>query len=106
MRSGGGCRVRLICGAAAAALLAGESAAQEATGATPLGRLVLGAGAEKVAIDTPQAVTVLEQEDIDREQPRTAGDLFDSVPGVQAGGSSRVAGEASIPMVLPPACAR
>ena len=93
MRSGGGCRVRLICGAAAAALLAGESAAQEATGATPLGRLVLGAGAEKVAIDTPQAVTVLEQEDIDREQPRTAGDLFDSVPGVQAGGSSRVTGE-------------
>jgi hemoglobin/transferrin/lactoferrin receptor protein len=85
--------VRLICGAAAAALLAGESAAQEATGATPLGRLVLGAGAEKVAIDTPQAVTVLEQEDIDREQPRTAGDLFDSVPGVQAGGSSRVTGE-------------
>ncbi|WP_273522538.1 TonB-dependent receptor domain-containing protein [Rhodosalinus sediminis] len=85
--------MRLICGAAAAALLAGESAAQEATGATPLGRLVLGAGAEKVAIDTPQAVTVLEQEDIDREQPRTAGDLFDSVPGVQAGGSSRVTGE-------------
>lgn len=93
MRSGGGCRVRLICGAAAAALAAGEGAAQEATGATPLGRLVLGAGAEKVAIDTPQAVTVLEQEDIDREQPRTAGDLFDSVPGVQAGGSSRITGE-------------
>ncbi|MFP4570736.1 TonB-dependent receptor domain-containing protein [Rhodosalinus sp.] len=95
MARGNGIRAALVCGAAAAALTAGQAAAQDEGGTayTPLGRLVLGAGTEKVAIDTPQAVTVLEEEDIEREQPTTAGDLFDTVPGVQAGGSGRVAGE-------------
>lgn len=66
----------------------------EAAGQTTiLQRLVIGAGAEKVAIDTPQAVTVLDQEDIDKEQPTTIGDTFDSVPGVQAIGSDRIFGE-------------
>ena len=95
MRTG---RVRLLRGAAATALAAGfggQVSAQETEGGfTPLGRLVLGAGTEKVAIDTPQAVTVLEQEDIDREQATTVGELFDSVPGVQAAGSNRIAGGA------------
>ncbi|WP_208646430.1 TonB-dependent receptor domain-containing protein [Mesorhizobium waimense] len=61
---------------------------------TLLQRLVLGAGAEKIAIDTPQAVTVLNQEDIDREQAETTGGLFKSVPGVTMVGSERVFGEA------------
>jgi len=34
---------------------------------TFLGRLIFGAGQQKVAIDTPQAVSVLDQDDIDRE---------------------------------------
>ncbi|HEX9858537.1 MAG TPA: TonB-dependent receptor plug domain-containing protein, partial [Paracoccaceae bacterium] len=60
-----------------------------------LGRLILGAGTAKVAIDTPQAVSVLEQEDLDREQAAAVGDLFASVPGVQAtGASGRAAGQA------------
>lgn len=58
-----------------------------------LERLVLGAGAEKVAIDTPQAVTVVDQQDIDREQPETIGDIFDGVPGMAKIGSDRVLGE-------------
>jgi hemoglobin/transferrin/lactoferrin receptor protein len=55
---------------------------------TILGRIVLGFGAPKVAIDTPLAVTVQEQEDIDREQPSSVRDLFDTVPGVQTAGST------------------
>ncbi len=61
---------------------------------TSLQRLVVGAGVEKIAINTPQAVTVLEQEDMDREQASTTGDLFKNVPGVQTTGSDRVFGEA------------
>ncbi|MDO9526628.1 MAG: TonB-dependent receptor [Gemmobacter sp.] len=53
-----------------------------------LGRVILGAGSMKVAIDTPQAVSSLEQEDLDRLQPSTLGDLFKAMPGVQAAGAS------------------
>ncbi|WP_341365692.1 TonB-dependent receptor domain-containing protein [Yoonia sp. BS5-3] len=61
---------------------------------TLLGRIVFGTGgSETVAIDTPQAVTVLNQEDIDRAQATTVGELFETVPGVQSIGSGRVAGE-------------
>lgn len=60
---------------------------------TLLQRLILGAGAEKIAIDTPQAVTVIEQEDIDQAQVTTLGELFETVPGVQAVGSDRVVGQ-------------
>lgn len=61
---------------------------------TLLGRIVFGTGgSESVAIDTPQAVTVLNQEDIDRAQATTVGELFETVPGIQSIGSGRVAGE-------------
>ncbi|WP_050761109.1 TonB-dependent receptor domain-containing protein [Thalassobium sp. R2A62] len=61
---------------------------------TPLGRIVLGIGGDgEVAIDTPQAVTVINEEEIDRAQATTVGELFDLVPGVQPIGSGRVAGE-------------
>lgn len=60
-----------------------------------LGRIILGAGSAKVAIDTPQAVSGLEQEDIDRLQPKAVGDLFKDMPGVQAtGASTRPLGQA------------
>ena len=60
---------------------------------TALQRIVVGAGVEKVAIDTPQAVTVLDQEDIDAEQPMTIGDIFRQVPGITVVGSDRVGGQ-------------
>lgn len=61
---------------------------------TVLQRIVVGAGQDKVAIDTPQAVTVVEQEDIDRQQANTVGETLREVPGVQVLGSDRVFGEA------------
>jgi len=60
-----------------------------------LGRLILGTGTAKVAIDTPQAVTSVEQEDLDRDRPVTLTELFKTVPGVSgAGASARPAGQA------------
>ena len=64
------------------------------TNITLLERLVIGAGAPKVAIDTPQAVTVINQADIDQLQAATTGDLFANVPGVAMVGSQRQFGEA------------
>lgn len=51
-----------------------------------LDRLVISAGVEKVAIDTPQAVTSLDQEDIDQSQATTIGDLLEGIPGVSIQG--------------------
>ncbi|MFN4155153.1 MAG: TonB-dependent receptor domain-containing protein [Paracoccaceae bacterium] len=79
---------------AAIIVTAAPAAAQDAGGGTFLGRLILGAGQQKVAIDTPQAVTAVEQEDIDREQPATIGQIFRNVPGVQTAGSDRPLGTA------------
>ena len=92
----------LLGGAAIGSMVAGLPALAQDNGGAPgarsgqttiLQRLVIGAGEDKVAIDTPQAVTVLDQEDIDKEQATTIGDVFDGVPGVQAIGSDRVFGE-------------
>ncbi|WP_425049728.1 TonB-dependent receptor domain-containing protein [Psychromarinibacter sp. S121] len=90
----------LLCSTALTALLAAPVAAQETVDETAdggfftrLGRIVLGfGGTETVAIDTPQAVTVLNQDDIDQEQATTVADLFDMVPGVQGIGTGRVGG--------------
>ncbi|MFN4100447.1 MAG: TonB-dependent receptor domain-containing protein [Pararhodobacter sp.] len=60
---------------------------------TMLGRIILGAGRARVAIDTPQAVTVLEAEELEREQADTPGDLLRSVPGVQAWGGAAMTGQ-------------
>ena len=51
-----------------------------------LDRLVVSAGTEKVAIDTPQAVSVLDQDDIDQTQASTIGDLLEGMPGVNVQG--------------------
>ena len=67
--------------------------AQRGTRATALQRLVVGAGEEKIAIDTPQAVSVVDQEELDQQQPTTVGDVFDTIPGVTVSGSERVLGE-------------
>lgn len=60
---------------------------------TTLDRVVVSAGEEKIAIETPQAVTVVNQEDLEREQPITIGDVLTDIPGVKAVGSDRVLGE-------------
>lgn len=51
-----------------------------------LDRMVISAGTEKVAIDTPQAVSSLDQDDIDQVQATTIGDLLDGMPGVNVQG--------------------
>lgn len=81
---------RLLATTTALALAAGPGAAQQAGDlpATPLGRLIFGAGQQKVAIDTPQAVTVIDQDDIDRAQPTTVRDALRNVPGVSFPGST------------------
>jgi hemoglobin/transferrin/lactoferrin receptor protein len=88
----------LMCGVALGAMSAQGAAAQSsnvnAGNVTLLERLVIGAGAPKIALDTPQAVTVINQADIDQKQATTTGDLFDSVPGVTVVGSERQFGEA------------
>ena len=60
---------------------------------TRLDRLVVGAGVEKVAIDTPQAVTVVDQEDIDSIQPTVITDVVENTVGVNATGSSNILGQ-------------
>ncbi len=58
-----------------------------------LDRLVISAGAEKVAIDTPQAVTVLDQDDIDQLQATTIGDMLEGIPGVSVQGGASALGQ-------------
>lgn len=74
-----------------------ETRAQETQYENTLGirllRIVKGAGQDKVATDTPQAVTVLNQEDIENAAATTVGDTFDYIPGVTTSGSERVLGE-------------
>jgi hemoglobin/transferrin/lactoferrin receptor protein len=91
----------LMVGGAAIAIAAGtlpghtqdiaDTAAQPR--ATLLQRLVVGAGVEKVAIDTPQSVSVVEQEDIDQTQATTIGDTLRRLPGVTTTGSDRLLGQ-------------
>jgi hemoglobin/transferrin/lactoferrin receptor protein len=58
-----------------------------------LDRVIVTAGAEKVAIDTPQAVTTLEQEDIDERQATTMADLLEDIPGVSVTGGASALGQ-------------
>ena len=83
----------MVTTALAVCLLSTPVLAQEAGQATgdattqlSLGKIVVSAGKEKVAIDTPQSVTVLDQEDIDNAQAGTVGDLLEGVAGVDAAG--------------------
>jgi hemoglobin/transferrin/lactoferrin receptor protein len=58
-----------------------------------LGKVVVSAGQEKVAIDTPQAVTTLDQDDIDQAQASTIGDLLTAIPGVSTMGGVGALGQ-------------
>lgn len=96
----------LMCGIALFVVAIGQDVrAQEASGQSPdagstkaagttlLQRLVVGAGQEKIAIDTPQSVTVVGQEDIDHEQATLIGDVLKRIPGVNMSGSDRAFGQ-------------
>ncbi|MEM9230714.1 MAG: TonB-dependent receptor [Pseudomonadota bacterium] len=72
------------------AIIGGQSHAQETFVLDPV---IISAGEEKVASDTPQSVSVVDQEDLDREQPVTIGDALTDLPGVKAFGTDRVLGE-------------
>lgn len=85
----------LLLSAAFAALTVATPAAAQENVFILLDRLIFGTGTAKIAIDTPQAVTTLEQKDMDQRQPDTLADLFKGVPGVGiAGASSRALGQA------------
>ena len=85
-----GPRACLLSTATVLALCAAPAVAQDADEGVfqMLGRIIFGTGTAKVAIDTPQAVTALEQEDLDRKQASGIGDVLKGVPGVQAAGAS------------------
>lgn len=85
-----GPRACLFSTAAALALCAAPAMAQETQDNVfqMLGRIIFGTGTAKVAIETPQAVTALEQEDLDRKQATSIGELLKAIPGVQAAGAS------------------
>ena len=55
--------------------------------------IVISGGKEKVASDTPQSVSVVNQDELDRKQPTTVGDALTDLPGVKSFGSDRVLGE-------------
>lgn len=86
------CRAWLGGTTALIAVVSTQVHAQDLT-TTPLGRIVQGWGTDQVALDTPQATTVIDQTEIEQQQATTVGELFDQVPGVTAIGSDRVAGQ-------------
>lgn len=103
-----GRNARVLLSGAAMTLLLGAQAgqAQEGTGeqqvvneaektgrVTLLQRIVIGAGVEKVAVDTPSAVTVVDQADIDSLQPETIAEIIRDIPGVNVTGSDRLLGQ-------------
>lgn len=95
----------LLLAGAAQIVLAGAAHAQATTSTPPqeavtatasqlaLGKVVVSAGQEKVAIDTPQAVTTLDQDDIDQAQASTIGDLLTAIPGVSTMGGVGALGQ-------------
>ncbi len=94
MRIGKSKRHILLTSVAVIGTVAAPAMAQEdAETFTPLGRIVLGAGAEKVAIDAPQSISVLDEDDIATVQPGTIGDVLERSPGITTVGSESRFGE-------------
>lgn len=88
------CAVSLL--AMATALAAPPSAAQTTPaegGLTFLGRIILAAGRARVAIETPQAVTAVESDEIEREQAATPNGLLRMVPGATGFGGAGQTGQ-------------
>ena len=94
----------LACGVAFAVIATAAAAQEQATTQQPilegkqgrvtlLQRIILGAGQKKIAIDTPQSVSVVDQADIDRTQATTVNDIIKTIPGVKMSGSERALGQ-------------
>lgn len=64
------------------AALAQNASNAESKSSTQLDEIVVSAGIDKVAIDTPQAVTSVSQEQIEATQANTLGEILDTIPGV------------------------
>ncbi|MGY6534172.1 MAG: TonB-dependent receptor domain-containing protein [Pararhodobacter sp.] len=60
---------------------------------TFLGRIILAAGRARVAIETPQAVTAVEAEEIEREQAATPNELLRQIPGATGFGGAGLTGQ-------------
>ena len=78
-------------GAVSTLVAALPASAQDQPG-TFLGRIIFGFGTPRVAIDTPQSVSTAEQEDIDRAQADTVGDVVADMPGVAVAGGDNPLG--------------
>lgn len=88
------CAVSLL--ALSAVLAAPPAAAQTAPseeGLTFLGRIILAAGRARVAIETPQAVTAIEADEIEREQATSPNELLRQVPGATGFGGAAMTGQ-------------
>jgi hemoglobin/transferrin/lactoferrin receptor protein len=83
----------LAVGAAQAQQAAAEDGEPTGANSLALGRVVVSAGEDKVAIDTPQAVTALDQEDLERTQPSTIADMIEDIPSVSAEGGVSALGQ-------------
>ncbi|MEM8554165.1 MAG: TonB-dependent receptor plug domain-containing protein, partial [Pseudomonadota bacterium] len=55
--------------------------------------IIVGSGLGKVASETPQSVSVVTAEEIDRAQASTVGELVETLPGVSVFGSEQVLGQ-------------
>jgi hemoglobin/transferrin/lactoferrin receptor protein len=78
--------------AALSTLVAALPAAAQDKPGTFLGRIIFGFGTPRVAIDTPQSVSTAEQEDLDRAQADTVGDVVAEMPGVSVAGGDNALG--------------
>ena len=88
-----GCALALGVAVTAGAQTPAATTSEEDLPRSTLSRVIVTAGAEKVAIDTPQAVTTLDQEDIDAKQATTMADLIEDIPGVSVVGGASALGQ-------------
>lgn len=84
----------LVCCGLSYPIVLPASAQEEQEEPIVLDPIVVSGGKEKVLSDTPQSVSVLNQDELDRKQPTTVGDALTDLPGVKSSGSDRVLGEA------------
>lgn len=85
----------LIVSVVSALSIASEARAQAETVVTrgTLSKIVVTAGEEKLAINTPQSVTTLDQEAIDEKQASTMADLLEDIPGLSMTGGASALGQ-------------
>lgn len=76
-----------------AARVAASSSSEDQAPSPTLSRIIVTAGAEKIAIATPQAVATLDQEDIDSKQATTIADVIEDIPGVSVVGGVSALGQ-------------